>query len=126
MGRTCMQARNAQSGQDGPAGCLAGRRTRLAGADAGAARFRALGAALAGLPPPAGWAAAHLATAARIGHYTALGEQEAEALAALHRAAFGTDHMTVEERLAIMRAPGYLPELDLLAATPGRRVGGLW
>ena len=30
------------------------------------------------------------------------GEHEAESLAALHRAAFGTDYMTVEERLAIM------------------------
>ncbi|MBN1373480.1 MAG: GNAT family N-acetyltransferase [Anaerolineaceae bacterium] len=42
------------------------------------------------------------------------GEQEVEALVALHRAAFGTDNMTVEERLAIMRAPEYVPDLDLL------------
>lgn len=49
---------------------------------------------------------------------SARGEDEVEALVALHRAAFGTDHMTVEERLAIMRAPGHLPELDLLAVTP--------
>jgi len=46
------------------------------------------------------------------------GEGEVETLVALHRAAFGTDHMTLEERLAIMRAPGYLSELDLLAVAP--------
>lgn len=46
------------------------------------------------------------------------GEAEVEALVELHRAAFGTDHMTVEERLAIMRAPGYLPRLDLLIVAP--------
>lgn len=40
------------------------------------------------------------------------GEGEVEDLAALHRAAFGSEHMTAEGRLAIMRAPGYLPELD--------------
>ena len=32
----------------------------------------------------------------------------------LHRAAFGTDNMTVEERLVIMRVPGYQHELDLV------------
>ncbi|MDX9955836.1 MAG: GNAT family N-acetyltransferase [Anaerolineae bacterium] len=47
-----------------------------------------------------------------------LGEEEVEALVALHRAAVGTEHMTVEERLAMMRVPEYKPELDLLAATP--------
>lgn len=41
-----------------------------------------------------------------------------EALVDLHRAAFGTDNMTVEERLAIMHAPNYLPALDLLALAP--------
>lgn len=46
------------------------------------------------------------------------GENEVDALVALHRAAFGTENMTVEERLAIMRAPGYIPELDLLAVAP--------
>ena len=48
----------------------------------------------------------------------ATGESEVDALVALHRAAFGTENMTVEERLAIMRAPGYIPELDLLAVAP--------
>ncbi len=46
------------------------------------------------------------------------GEHEAEALVALHRAAFGTDNMTVEERLSMMRVPGYETELDLVAAAP--------
>lgn len=49
---------------------------------------------------------------------SAAGESEVEALVALHRAAFGTENMTVEERLAIMRAPSYLPELDLVAVAP--------
>lgn len=48
----------------------------------------------------------------------ARGEDEVEALVALHRAAFGTDHMTVEYRLAIMSAPGHLAELDLLVVAP--------
>ncbi len=47
------------------------------------------------------------------------GEIEAEALVNLHRAAFGTQAMTIEERLSIMRAPNYRPELDLVA-TDGR------
>lgn len=46
------------------------------------------------------------------------GEEEVEGLVALHRLAFGTDNMTVEERLAMMRVPGYDPELDLLATAP--------
>ncbi len=46
------------------------------------------------------------------------GADELEAYVALHRAAFGTDHMTVEYRRSIMSAPGYLPELDLVAAAP--------
>jgi mycothiol synthase len=46
------------------------------------------------------------------------GEQEVKALVALHRAAFGTENMTVEERLAMMRVPEYDAELDLLAVAP--------
>lgn len=46
------------------------------------------------------------------------GEHEAEALAALHRAAFGTENMTVEGRLSWMRTPDYDPELDLVAVAP--------
>jgi ribosomal protein S18 acetylase RimI-like enzyme len=47
-----------------------------------------------------------------------LGEGEVEALVALHRAAFGTDNMTVEGRLAIMKGAGYERPLDLLALGP--------
>lgn len=46
------------------------------------------------------------------------GEHEAEALAALHRAAFGTEFMTVQERLHWMRAPYYDAALDLVAIAP--------
>jgi ribosomal protein S18 acetylase RimI-like enzyme len=46
------------------------------------------------------------------------GEAEVERLVALHRSAFGTENMTVERRLAIMRAPQYVPELDLLIVSP--------
>lgn len=53
------------------------------------------------------------------------GEQEVEALVALHRAAFGTDNMTIEERLAMMRVPDYDPELDLLAIAPNGRFAAL-
>ena len=49
------------------------------------------------------------------------GEDEVEALVALHRAAFGTDNMTVAERLAMMRAPEYDRELDLIAVAPDGR-----
>lgn len=48
----------------------------------------------------------------------ALGAAEAGSLAALHRAAFGTDYLTTERRLAWMSAPGYQPELDLVALAP--------
>lgn len=46
------------------------------------------------------------------------GEAEVDALVALHRAAFADDAMTVEYRLAMMRAPQYVPELDLLVIAP--------
>lgn len=49
------------------------------------------------------------------------GEHEAEALVALHRAAFNSENMTVEERLAMMRVPEYDAELDLLAVAPDGR-----
>lgn len=55
----------------------------------------------------------------RIRHVT--GEQEVKALVALHRAAFGTENMTVEERLAMMRVPEYDSELDLLVIAPDGR-----
>lgn len=46
------------------------------------------------------------------------GVDEVERLVTLHRAAFGTENMTVAQRLAIMQAPGYERELDLVAVTP--------
>lgn len=50
------------------------------------------------------------------------GEHEVDALVALHRAAFGTENMTVEERLAMMRTPEYDAELDLVAVAPDGRL----
>ncbi len=56
---------------------------------------------------PAGFSIRHVA-----------GEQEVKALVALHRAAFGTENMTVEQRLAMMRVPEYDAGLDLLVIAP--------
>jgi ribosomal protein S18 acetylase RimI-like enzyme len=47
-----------------------------------------------------------------------VGLGEAEALAALHRAAFGTEHMTTERRLAMMQVPEYDPTSDLAVIAP--------
>lgn len=49
------------------------------------------------------------------------GEQELEAYVQMHREAFGTTHMTVEHRLAIMRNPNYRRELDIVAVAPDGR-----
>jgi mycothiol synthase len=46
------------------------------------------------------------------------GEPEVEAYVALHREAFGTSHKTVEGRLAFMRDPAYVSDLDLVAVAP--------
>ncbi len=46
------------------------------------------------------------------------GVDEAEALAELHRAAFGTPGMTTESRLAMMRVPEYDPAGDLVVIAP--------
>jgi ribosomal protein S18 acetylase RimI-like enzyme len=46
------------------------------------------------------------------------GEAEVEAVVDLHRAAFGTQYMTVDLRLSMMRTPGYDPALDLVVAAP--------
>lgn len=46
------------------------------------------------------------------------GEHEAEAVAAMHRAAFGTENMTTESRLIIMRTSEYDPSLDLIVTAP--------
>jgi ribosomal protein S18 acetylase RimI-like enzyme len=46
------------------------------------------------------------------------GKEEAEAVATMHRAAFGTDYMTTENRLAIMNTSEYDPSLELLVVAP--------
>jgi len=46
------------------------------------------------------------------------GENEVEAVVALHQDAFGTRNMTRDGRLSIMRNPEYIPELDLLLVAP--------
>jgi mycothiol synthase len=46
------------------------------------------------------------------------GTDEVEQLVALHRAAFGTDHMSLEYRLAMMSTSQYIRELDLVAVAP--------
>jgi mycothiol synthase len=46
------------------------------------------------------------------------GEHEVEQCVELHRAAFGTQKMTVENRLSIMREPDYDPEGDLVIEAP--------
>lgn len=46
------------------------------------------------------------------------GTQEAEAVAKMHRAAFGTKYMTTESRLAIMNTSEYDPTLDLVVVAP--------
>jgi ribosomal protein S18 acetylase RimI-like enzyme len=52
------------------------------------------------------------------------GQSEVDALVALHRACFGTDRMTAEARLALMRAPSYMAELDMVAMAPGGELAG--
>lgn len=47
------------------------------------------------------------------------GEYELDAVVALHREAFGTQNMTIETRLAMLRNPEYSAELDLLLVAPG-------
>jgi ribosomal protein S18 acetylase RimI-like enzyme len=46
------------------------------------------------------------------------GEAQVEDLVALHRMAFGTENMTVEARIAIMKSPYYEPELDYVMVAP--------
>ena len=65
------------------------------------------------MPFPAGFSLRHVS-----------GEEEVEAIVMLHRAAFGTDHMTLDERLAIMRAPSYDKTLDLLAVARDGTLAG--
>ena len=46
------------------------------------------------------------------------GESEVAQLVNLHQAAFGTDNMTVEYRLAMMHAPDYDQSMDWVACSP--------
>lgn len=46
------------------------------------------------------------------------GEEEAAAVAALHRLAFGTTFLTIERRLEMMRGVNYDSTLDLVVAAP--------
>ncbi len=50
------------------------------------------------------------------------GEEEVEAHVMLHRAAWGTENMTVEYRLSMMRTPTYDRLLDLVLVAPGDRL----
>ncbi len=52
------------------------------------------------------------------------GEAEIQAWVALHRAAFGTEFMTVDYRREMSGGPDYDPELDLLAVAPDGRLAG--
>jgi ribosomal protein S18 acetylase RimI-like enzyme len=51
-----------------------------------------------------------------------LGEQEVEAHVAMHRAAWGTENMTVEYRLSMMHTPTYDRLLDLVLVAPDGRL----
>ena len=55
---------------------------------------------------------------------TVLPGDAVESLVDLHRAAFGTEKMTVELRQAIMNAPQYEMDLDLLALAPDGSLAG--
>ncbi len=50
------------------------------------------------------------------------GVEEAEAIAITHRAAFGTDYMTTENRLVIMNTSEYDPSLDLVVVAPDETI----
>jgi mycothiol synthase len=52
------------------------------------------------------------------------GEAEAEACAALHRAAFGTQNMTNGWRRRTLEMPQYVPELDLVVVDPAGALAG--
>ena len=52
------------------------------------------------------------------------GVQEAEAVATMHRTAFGTEYMTTERRLAVMSTSEYDPTLDLLVLAPDGTIAG--
>lgn len=51
------------------------------------------------------------------------GDAELEARVAVHRAAFAPSRMTVAKHRAVRTAPGYHPDLDLVAVTPAGTFG---
>lgn len=51
-----------------------------------------------------------------------LGAAEADAWVSLHRAAHGTEYMTVERRLSILNVEDFDPALDLVAVAPDGRL----
>ncbi len=53
------------------------------------------------------------------------GESEVDALVELYHAAYGSETMTQEDVLAIMRTSSYDRELDLVAVAPDGRLAGL-
>jgi mycothiol synthase len=112
-GVNCMRRRNLETGEQATldACCTADNQNRLDFLERHAFRqenVRTLHyqrSLLAPIPQPALPAGFHLRSVQ--------GEQQAGMLAALHRAAFGTEHMTLEYRLGMMRLPNYDPSLDL-------------
>lgn len=50
------------------------------------------------------------------------GKEEAAAVAAMHRAALGTEYMTTENRLIIMSTREYDPSLDLVVVAPDGQI----
>lgn len=53
-----------------------------------------------------------------------VGKEEAEVVAAAHRAAFGTEYMTTESRLVIMSTSDYDSSLDLVVIAPDGTIAG--
>jgi mycothiol synthase len=66
---------------------------------------------------PTGFALTHAAALAGDPHLV-------ERIVALHRAGFGTEHMTVEERQSIMSTSEYSSEMDLFIVAPDGRLAG--
>ncbi|MBX3055941.1 MAG: GNAT family N-acetyltransferase [Anaerolineae bacterium] len=50
------------------------------------------------------------------------GDDEVQSLVSLHQAAFGTDNMTVAQRLAMMHTPHYLSAMDLVVVAPNGKL----
>jgi ribosomal protein S18 acetylase RimI-like enzyme len=53
------------------------------------------------------------------------GEEGVEAYVETHRAAFGSENMTVEWRRRILSAPGHAPDLDLVIEAPDGRLAAV-